>query len=158
VRWGLVATLRIVIGGAVFLSSPLHAQVAAAKPAVFVRQVRIDSLLLAFGVDSSRVRAAVVSAVRDAHRLAPEPGSHVPSLDVDVTAMRLATGGMAEPRGFVRIEIGRNLMEAGVARSLAWEGTQDLSPSPTWRELSRGTLATVLRVVNNYLLSRSGGA
>lgn len=125
---------------------------------MFLRQVRIDSILLVFGVDSTRVHAAVVNALREARRLAPGPGGNVPSLDVDVTAMRLAGGGMLEPRGYVRVEVGRNLMESGAARSLVWVGMQDLPPSPTWHELSRATLATVLRVVHNYLLGRSGGA
>ena len=143
----------------VVLLLPLRAdaQRGPAKSPVFVRQVRIDSLLLVFGVDSNRVREAVVNALREARRLAPPSGERVAALDVDVTALRSAYGGMPDPRGFVRVEVGRNLMEAGTARSLLWVGMQDLPPSPTWHELSRGTLATVLRVVNNYLLGRSGG-
>ena len=136
----------------------LVAQRSSPKPAVYVREVRIDSLLLVFGVDSNRVRTAVENALREAGRLASVSGTNAPALDVDVTALRLAVGGTSDPGGFVRVEVGRNLMEAGRARSLAWLGTQDLGPAPTWRELSRGTLSSVLRVVNNYLLGRSGGA
>ena len=153
----LVRSFRLLIVGAVLISSPVQAQ-ASSKPAVFVRQVRIDSLLLVFGVDSTRVRAAVEKALRDARRLTPELGTHVPSLDVDVTAMRSGWGGMIDPRGFVRVEVGRNHVETGASRSLVWVGTLDLAPSPTWRELSRGTLATVLQLVNNFILGRSGGA
>ena len=135
---------------------PAHAQRTPSRPAVFLRQVRIDSILLVFGVDSTRVHDAVVNALSDARRLAPAPDSSVPSLDVDVTAMRLAGGGMLEPRGYVRVEVGRNLMESGAARSLVWEGIQQLPPSPTWHEFGRSTLPTVLLVVHDYLLGRSG--
>ena len=148
----------IVVAALFLLSAKAEAQAVPSRPAVFVREVRIDSILLVFGVSSDSVRAAVVNALREARRLAPASGNRVPSLDVDVTALRMAFGGMPEPRGFVRIEVGRNLMEAGTAQSLVWAGTQDLAPSLTWRELSRGTLSTVLRVVNNFLLGRTGGA
>ena len=157
VRRSRIRPFHLLIVGTVFLSSSSHAQVASSRPAVFLREVRIDSMLLVFGVDSTRVRAAVMEALRDAHRLAPHPRNDVPALDVDLTAMRSAIGWTMDPRGFVRVEVGRNLVESGAARRLVWEGMQDLTPSPTWRELSRGALATVLRVVNNYLLGRSGG-
>jgi hypothetical protein len=136
---------------------PARAQVAPPKPAIFVRQIRIDSLLLAFGVDSARVRAAVEGAVRDARRLAQEAKRGVPSLDVDVTVLH-PSGGVFDPRGYVRVEVGRNLMEEGEATRLLWQRMFDLAPSPSWREFSRGTLAEVLRAVNSYLLDRQGGA
>ena len=142
--------------GASLVATPAHAQRTPSKPAVFLRQVRIDSILLVFGVDSTRVHDAVANALREARRLAAAPDSSIPSLDVDVTAMRLAGGGLLEPRGFVRVEVGRNLMESGTARSLVWRGIQQLPPSPTWHELGRSTLPTVLRVVHDYLLGRSG--
>jgi hypothetical protein len=132
------------------------AQGAARKPAVFLRQVRIDSILLAFGVDSFRVREAILGALREAGRLAPDT-TGIPSFDVDVAAPR-TPGGMFDPRGFIRVEVGRNLMERGRATQLQWEGTFDRPSSPTWREFSRGTLAEVLMAVNKYLLGRNGGA
>lgn len=154
-RSTLVA-LRLFGAGLPLFAAPASAQRTPYRPDVFLRQVRIDSILLVFGVDSNRVHDAVVNALRDARRLAPAPDSSVPSFDVDVTAMRLAGGGILEPRGYVRVEVGRNLMESGAARSLIWEGIQDLPASPTWHELGRSTLATVLRVVHDYLLGRSG--
>jgi hypothetical protein len=134
------------------------AQGAPAKPQVFVRDVRIDSILLVFGVDSSRVRAAVLDAVRSAGRLAPDVTASVPSLDIDVTVPRSLSGGMFDPRGYVRVEVGRNLVEEGKARSVVWQGMVDLPETPTWREFSRNTLAEVVRAVNNYLLSAVRGA
>jgi hypothetical protein len=154
----LVLAFCFLSADAVLLPSRVAAQRVSPKPAVYVREVHIDSLLLVFGVDSNRVRTAVVNALRGAGRLAPEPGIGVPALDVDVTVLRLAVGGTPDPAGFVRVEVGRNLMEAGSARSLIWQGMQDLVPAPTWRELSRGTLSSVLRVVNNFLMDRGGGA
>ena len=129
------------------------AQGTPARPLVFVRDVRIDSILFAFGVDSSRVRAAVVDAVRGAGRLATDLTASVPSLDVDVTVPRSLNGGMFDPRGYVRVEVGRNLVEQGKTGSLVWQGMVDLPETPTWREFGRNTLAAVIRAVNNYLLS-----
>jgi hypothetical protein len=135
-----------------------HAQRTASKPRVVVREVRVDAILIAFGVDTAHVRAVVVDALRNAHRLAPAVATEVPAVDVVVMAPRPAFGGMPEPRGFVRVEVGRNLMETGAARTLMWEGSEELGPSLTFRELSGGALASVLRVLNRYLLERSGGA
>ena len=138
--------------------SPGFAQTPVEKPRVHLREVRVDSFLLAFNADSSRIRAAVLDALRGAGRLALEPGAGVPALDIDVTALRTAYGGTLEPRGFVRVEVGRNLMEAGKAQRLQWSGTQDLPPSPTFRDLGRSVLPTVLKIVHDYILGRSGGA
>jgi hypothetical protein len=132
---------------------PVPAQALPTRPHVFVRQIRIDSILLAFGVDSARVRAAVLGAVRAARRLAPEVTKDVPSLDIDVTVPRPLSGGIFDPRGFVRVEVGRNLLEEDRARRLVWEGMVDLQPLPTWREFSRGVLAAVVAAVNKYLLA-----
>jgi hypothetical protein len=134
----------------------LSAQPVQAKQSVYVRDVRIDSILLAFGVDSSRVRAAAVRAIRDAGRLASDTSG--PALDIDVTVPRSLTGGMFDPRGYVRIEVGRNLVERGKARSVAWKGMVDLPELPTWREFGRQTLPEVVRAVNQYLLSGARGA
>ena len=138
------------------LSQTAKAQSAVRKPAVFLRQIRIDSILLAFGVDSARVREAVLGALRDAGRLAPDSAG-IPSFDVDVAAPR-TLGGMFDPSGFIRVEVGRNLVESGRSTRLQWERTFDRPSSPTWHEFSRGTLAEVLMAVNRYLLARNGGA
>jgi hypothetical protein len=125
---------------------------------VFVREVRIDSILLAFGADSARIRAAVVNVIRGAGRLASHITEEVPSLDVDVTVPRPLNGGMFDPRGYVRIEVGRNLVERGKTSTLLWQGMIDLLEVPSWHEFSRHTLADVVRAVNRYLLSGIRGA
>src|SRR6185503_4454463 len=104
-----------------------------------------------------RIREAVLRALREAGRLAPDTTDAVPSFDVDVAAPR-TLGGMRDPTGFIHLEVGRNLVENGRSRQLQWERTFDRPPSPTWREFSRGTLAEVLMAVNKYLLDRRGGA
>ena len=149
--------LVILAGTLGFSPQTAKAQSAARKPAVFLRQIRIDSILLAFGVDSARVREAVLGALRDAGRLAPDTTAAGASLDVDVAAPR-TLGGMRDPVGYIRVEVGRNLMESGKSSRLQWERTFDRPPSPTWHEFSRGTLAEVLMAVNKYLLARDGGA
>ena len=134
---------------------PGFAQTPGPKPRVHLREVRVDSFLVAFNADSSRIRTAVLDALRAAGRLALEPGADGPALDIDVSALRTAYGGTLEPRGFVRVEVGRNLMEAGRAQRLQWSGTQDLPPSTTFRDLGRSVLPTVLNVVHDYILGRN---
>lgn len=141
-----IAPLRLSMPGA------LTAQ-AQSKPQVYVREVRIDSILLVFGVDSARIRAAVIGAIRSAGRLASDTKADVPGLDVDVTVPRPLHGGFFDPRGYVRLEVGRNLVESGKARTVSWQSTTDFPQVPTWREFSSNTLAEVLRAVNGYLLS-----
>jgi hypothetical protein len=136
----------------------LLAQTPPPKPMVFVREVRIDSILLAFGADSARIRAAVTNVIRGAGRLASSITDDVPSLDVDVTVPRPLNGGMFDPRGYVRIEVGRNLVERGKARAVLWQGMIDLFEVPSWHEFSRNTLADVVRAVNRYLLSGIRGS
>jgi hypothetical protein len=147
----------ILAGTLGFVPQTANAQSTARKPAVFLRQIRIDSILLVFGVDSTRVREAVLGALREAGRLAPDTMGAVPSFDVDVAAPR-TLGGMRDPAGFIRVEVGRNLVESGRSTQLQWERTFDHPSSPTWHEFSRGTLAEVLMAVNKYLLARNGGA
>lgn len=72
----------------------------------------------------------MVNPVRDARRLATDVTSAVPSLNIAVTVLCLLFGGVFDPRGVVRLELGRNVMEEGKARRLLWEGTFDLPPSP----------------------------
>jgi len=150
------STVLLAIAPLTLLLGQLPPQSAQTKQSVYVREVRIDSILLAFGVDSSRVRAAVLGAVRDAGRLASDTSG--PALDIDVTVPRSLAGGMFDPRGYVRVEVGRNLLEHGKARALVWQGMVDLPELPTWREFSRNTLPEVVRAVNKYLLSGAGGA
>ena len=149
--------LVILAGILGFLPQAAKAQSAARRPAVFLRQIRIDSILLAFGVDSARVREAVLDALRQAGRLASDTAGPVPSFDVDVAAPR-TLGGMRDPSGYIRVEVGRNLMESGRSTQLQWERTFARPSSPTWREFTQGTLAEVMMAVNKYLLDRSGGA
>jgi hypothetical protein len=140
------------------LPDVLLAQTPPPKPLVYVREVRIDSILLAFGADSARIRAAVVNVVRAAARLASHITEEVPSLDVDVTVPRPLNGGIFDPRGYVRIEVGRNLVERGKTSTLLWQGMIDLLAVPSWHEFSRNTLADVVRAVNRYLLSGIRGS
>ena len=135
--------LVILVGTLGFLPQTTKAQSAAHRPAVFVRQIRIDSILLAFGVDSERVREAVLDALRQAGRLATDTAGPVPSFDVDVAAPR-TLGGVRDPSGYIRVEVGRNLMESGRSAQLQWEGTFQRPSSQM--------------AVNKYLLDRSGGA
>ena len=153
--WGRLGALIVMAAMALGAFAPerVLAQRAPTRPLVFVRDVRIDSILLAFGVDTARVRAAVLDAVRGAGRLAADVTASVPSLDIDVTVPRPLNGGMFDPRGYVRVEVGRNLVEQGKAGSLVWQGMVDLPETPTWREFGRNTLAAVVRAVNTYLLS-----
>lgn len=156
-RRPLLGTLAMMLSLSITVAGPreARAQASLSRPSIFVREVRIDSLLHAFGVDTGRVRAAVVGALRDARRLATPEMEAVPALDVAV-AVPLTYGDFPEPLCLIRVEVGRNLMEDGNATRLLWEGHSDLA-APTWRELGRGTLAEVLRVVNTYLRVRSGG-
>jgi hypothetical protein len=150
----LLVTFGVIYGGPVSVTAAQTSR----RPAVFLREIRIDSMLLASGVDSARVRAAVVAALRDARRLATDSNANVPAMDVETVVLRPAVGGIYEPRGFVRVEVGRNLMESGKATRLVWEGNVDFQQVLTWRELARGALADILVVVNRYLLPTSGGA
>jgi hypothetical protein len=150
--------LALVLCALASATVPGLAQTSSVKPKLHLRQVRIDSLLLVFDADSNRVRSAILDALERAGRLAPESGAGVPSVDIEVTALRTVYGGPQEPRGLVRVEVGRNLMEQGKTQRLLWTGAQDLPPSPTFRDLGRNTLPTVLKVVNDYLLGRAGGA
>ena len=146
------------VAWATLLPNTLLAQAPLPKPSVFVREVRIDSILLAFGADSARIRAVVTDVIRSAGRLATSTTDRVPSLDVDVTALRSPNGGMFDPRGFVRVEVGRNLVERGTAKTVSWQGMVDLLEVPTWHEFSRNILAEVVRAVNKYLLAGIRGS
>jgi hypothetical protein len=156
-RLAAVAPALIATVAMLCTSAGIAAAQTSRRPSVFIRDVRIDSMLVASGVDSARVREAISNVLRDAGRLAPA-GENVPALDVEAAVPRLSTGGLFEPRGFVRVEVGRNLMEIGKANRLVWQGITDFREVPTWRELARGTLAEILTVVNRYLMPGVGGA
>jgi hypothetical protein len=155
---GRVSGVLFLAALATLLPNASFAQVPQPKPLVFVREVRIDSIVLAFGADSARIRAAVINVIRGAGRLAPSITDDVPSLDVDVTVPRPLNGGMFDPRGYVSIEVGRNLVERGKASTVLWKGMIDLLAVPSWHEFSRNTLADVVRAVNRYLLSGMRGS
>lgn len=129
-----------------------------ARPLVAIREVQADSLLKAFGVDTSVLRRAIVEAVRGVGRLAHGPSDTVPALDVDVRAMRLA-GGRTDPVAVLHVEVGRNLVESGRAKRPLWNDGVTLGSYPTWRELSANVLREAVAAVNKYLLaSVRGGA
>jgi hypothetical protein len=65
---------------------------------------------------------------------------------------------MFDPRGYVRVEVGRNFVERGTAQTVSWQGTIDLLGFPTWHEFSRTVLAEVVRAVNTYLLAGIRGS
>jgi hypothetical protein len=99
----------------------LSAQPVQAKQSVYVRDVRIDSILLAFGVDSSRVRAAAVRAIRDAGRLAADTSG--PALDIDVTVPRSLIGACS-----IRV-----VMSASRLAGTWWsEAKRAVSPGRAW--------------------------
>ena len=107
--------------------------------------------------DRRRVTEAL-GTLRDRLALLRERHQSIAFSEGEFTALRTAYGGTLEPRGFVRVEVGRNLMEEGKTQRLLWTGMQDLPPSPTFRDLGKSTLPTVLKVVNDYLMGRASGA
>ena len=155
---GRVPVVLLLAALATLLPGGLLAQTPQPRPSVYVREVRIDSILLAFGADSARIRAAIISVIRGAGRLASSVTDEMPALDVDVTVPRPLNGGIFDPGGYVRIEVGRNLVEQGKAKTVLWQGMIDLLEVPSWHEFSRHTLADVVRAVNRYLLSGIRGA
>ena len=118
-------------------------------PAVYVREIHIDPILLAFDLDSAKLRQAVVRVLRSVDRLA-DPDVSRPALDVVLTVPRTLSGVNPEPRVFLQIEVGRNLMEDGSSRSLVWERVLDTPTYVTWRSLVAAIEATVLNAIKRY--------
>lgn len=138
--------------------SQAQAQRQRSVPSVFVREVRVDPILASFGVDSAQLRSAVLDALHAGNRLARTEAKDVPALDIAVTVPRPFTGAEPEPNALLSLEVGRNLMEDGTARTLVWERVSDLRSYPTWRALSANTLREVLRAVSVYVDSLRPGA
>lgn len=130
----------------------------APRPAVFLREIRIDPLLLAFGLDSARVRRTLLEVLRDARRLAAEETADVPSMDVAVTVPLTTTGRPPDPLGLLSIEVGRNQMEQGTRNRLVWELRSTLPAARTWRELAAASLPEIIHAVYQYLKPPGGGA
>lgn len=124
-------------------------------PAVFLRELHLDPLLLTFGLDSAYLRRAVEQRIRAAGRLAPDAG-RVPSLDLSLTVPR-AVGVEPEPRALLRVEVGRNLMERGSATWLLYEQSSSLPRYGNWRSLSQGAVSAVLDAVNAFLTGSTAG-
>lgn len=140
-------------------SSTLRLQTKPApRPAVFLREIRIDPLLLAFGLDSARVRRVLTDVLRDAGRLAAEGTVDVPSMDIAVTVPRTLAGRVSDPLALLGVEVGRNLMERGAGNRLVWELTSTLPGARTWRDLTAGTLPEIIWAVYQYLKPPEGGA
>jgi len=118
-------------------------------PAVYVREVHVDPILLSFDLDSAKLRQAVMTVLRNTDRLADPDGSR-PALDVALTVPRTLSGVNPEPQALVRIEVGRNLMEAGTARSLVWERSLNTPTYVTWRALVAAIEAAVLNAIKGY--------
>ena len=121
----------------------------APTPAVYVREIRIDPILLSFDLDSARFRQAVVAVLRTAGRLADSHAAR-PALDVTLTVPRTLSGVDPEPQALLRIEVGRNLMEAGSSKALIWERSVDTPTYVTWRALVAAVEAAALNVVKAY--------
>jgi len=124
-----------------------------ARPALVVREVDADAMLLSFGVDTVAIRRALVTTVRGAGRLAPGAADTIPGLDVSIRAMRSMMGGPREPIARVHVEVGRNLVENGRATEPLWEESVTLDQYPTWREVSANALREAVAATNRYLLS-----
>ena len=118
-------------------------------PAVYVREIHIDPILLAFDLDSAKLRYSVMTVLRNGGRLAEFDAAR-PALDVALTVPRTLTGVNPEPHVQLRIEVGRNLMEAGSSKSLVWDRTLDTPTYVTWRTLVAALEATVLNAVKRY--------
>ena len=118
-------------------------------PAVYVREIHIDPILLAFDLDSAKLRQAVVTVLRNVDRLA-SPDAVRPALDVALIVPRNLNGVNPEPRALVLIEVGRNLMEDGSSKSLVWERSLDTPTYVTWRSLVAAIEATVLNAIKRY--------
>lgn len=136
-------------------------------PTVFLREVYLDPLLLSFGLDSARLRAAVIEMLSAAGRQASSRTQSTPALDIALTVPRAVAGGDFGPRALLRVEVGRNLMENGFARNLVWERTMELGeimrgPSKreylTWRSLADGASSEIAAVVGAFLSGPRAGA
>jgi hypothetical protein len=118
-------------------------------PAVYVREIHIDPILLSFDLDSAKFRQAVITVLRNTDRLTGHNASG-PALDVALTVPRNLSGVNPEPQALVRIEVGRNLMEAGSSKALVWERSLSTPTYVTWRALVTALESTVLNAIKSY--------
>jgi hypothetical protein len=125
---------------------------------VYVREVHVDPIVVSFGLDTVRLRSVVVDLMRKAGHFRPDSGAAVPALDVALTVPRAIGGGELEPRALLRIEVGRNLMEAGTARFLVWERSLALPSYPTWRALVAAAEGQILEALRAYPAPPRSGA
>ena len=124
---------------------------------VFVRELHVDPLILSFGLDTVRLRAALEQAARRTGRLRPDSVGTVPSLDIALIVPRPVGGGESDPRALLRVEVGRNLMEDGKSRRLIWEQSITLPAYVTWRALTAAAERQVLSAVEAYFALPSTG-
>jgi hypothetical protein len=133
------------------MPSTAGAQTRSATPAVYVREIRVDPILLSFGMDSVKLRQAVVDVLRRARHSA-DSSATAPALDVALTVPRTLSGTEPDPRVLLRVEVGRNLMETGRAESLVWERSVSTPMYATWRALVATLESLVLNAVRAYVL------
>jgi hypothetical protein len=151
-RW-IVGSLMVAVGSV----QGANAQ-QPAKPHLFLREIRVDSLLLSSGLDSARLRKEVLEVVRASGRLAAQLSPEVLTIDVFLTGPRRDENGVPNPRGYLSIDVGRNRVALGAGRRLAWEITTTLTGTGSLRAISESALPEVLWAVRQYLNSPGGGA
>ena len=161
-------TLGLILALSLASPSPAHAQAKPLPvPSVVLREIRLDPLLLSFGLDSVQVRTAVAHMLDSAGRLASMRIQSTPALDITLTVPRTAAGGDFGPVALLRIEVGRNLMENGSATRLVWESTMQLGERMrrpgereylTWRSLADGAPSEITRAIGAFLSGQRAGA
>lgn len=144
----LAVTVVALVGS---MASAAGAQARSATPAAYVREIRVDPILLSFGMDSAKLRQAVVDVLRRARHSA-DCSATGPALDVALTVPRTLSGTEPDPRALLHVEVGRNLMEAGRAESLVWERSVSTPRYATWRALVATLEMQVLNAVRAYVL------
>ena len=161
-------TLGLILALSLASPNPAHAQAKSLPvPSVVLREVRLDPLLLAFGLDSVQVRTAVAEMLNSAGRLASMRTQGTPALDIALTVPRTVAGGDFGPVALLRIEVGRNLMENGSATKLVWESTMQFGELLrgsgrreylTWKSLADGAPSELTRAVGAFLSGQRAGA
>lgn len=134
---------------------------AGAQPLVIIRELQIAPMLLAFGLDTGKLRDGLREAAERVNRLAPANERDALALDVAMTVPPSTGSTELDPRALLRVEVGRNRMEAGQSRSLAWERTTALGETGgsrshqrqfrSWRQLCDALEREVLAIVTGYL-------
>ena len=161
-------TLGLILALSLGSARPADAQVRPVSvPSVVLREVRLDPLLLSFGLDSVSVRTAVAEMLDSAGRLALMRTQGPPTLDIAVTVPRTIAGADFGPIALLRIEVGRNLMENGSATKLVWESTMQFGERMrgpggreylSWRALADGMPFEITRAIGAFLSGQRAGA